>query len=109
VLNHPDVKITCRSGDLFHFRQCQKLDVEMPADLDQFGRDDSHSTVVGGKGLVQLGHNTPDGGRSFHKIDKKARVGKIESRLHTCDAATHYHYRADCLRHFSCPYLIEHD
>jgi hypothetical protein len=26
----------------------------VPADLDQLGRDDSHGTVVGGKGLVQL-------------------------------------------------------
>jgi hypothetical protein len=24
----------------------------MPADLDQFGREDSHGTVIGGKGLV---------------------------------------------------------
>jgi hypothetical protein len=24
----------------------------MPADLDQFGRKDSHGTVIGGKGLV---------------------------------------------------------
>jgi hypothetical protein len=34
----------------------QEFDVQMPADLDQFGRDNSHGTVVGGKGLVQLGH-----------------------------------------------------
>jgi len=81
----------------------------MPADLDQFGRDDSHGAVVGGKGLVQLSHDTPDGGRSFHEIDKKARVGKIESRLHAGDATADYHYSAAYLRHFSCTYLIEHD
>ena len=80
----------------------------MPADLDQFGRDDSHGAVVSGKGLVELGHDAPDRGRSFHKINKKARVGKIESRLHAGDAAADYHYRAAYLRHFSCPYLIEH-
>jgi len=32
----------------------QKFDVQMPADLDQFRRDDSHGTVVGGKRLVEL-------------------------------------------------------
>jgi len=33
----------------------------MPADLDQFGRDNSHGTVIGGKGLVELGHEPADG------------------------------------------------
>jgi hypothetical protein len=33
----------------------------VPADLDQFGRDDSHGTIVGGEGLVQLGHDPADG------------------------------------------------
>jgi hypothetical protein len=32
----------------------------MPADLDQFRRDNSHGTVVGGKGLIQLGHHAAD-------------------------------------------------
>jgi hypothetical protein len=39
----------------------QKLNVQMPADLDQFGRDDSHRAVVGGERLVQLGHQSADG------------------------------------------------
>jgi hypothetical protein len=30
----------------------KKFYVEMPADLDQFRRDDSHGAIVGGKGLV---------------------------------------------------------
>ena len=42
------------------FRIGEQFNVEMPADLDQFGRDDSHGTVVGGKGLIQLGHESPD-------------------------------------------------
>ena len=32
----------------------------MPADLDQFGRNNSHGTVIGGKGLVELGHESAD-------------------------------------------------
>jgi hypothetical protein len=39
----------------------QEFDVQVPADLDQFGRDNSHGTVVGGKRLVQLGHQPADG------------------------------------------------
>ena len=42
------------------FRIGEQFNVEMPADLDQFRRDNSHGTVIGGKGLVQLGHESPD-------------------------------------------------
>jgi hypothetical protein len=38
----------------------------MPADLDQFRRDDSHGTVIGGKGLVQLRHYSTYGGGFLH-------------------------------------------
>jgi hypothetical protein len=34
----------------------QKLNVQMPADLDQFGRDNSHTAVIGGEGLIELSH-----------------------------------------------------
>jgi hypothetical protein len=40
-----------------------KLYVQMPADLDQFGRDDSHGTVIGGKRFIQLRHQAANGGR----------------------------------------------
>jgi hypothetical protein len=39
----------------------EKLDVEMPADLDQFRRDYSHGTVIGGKRLVKLRHEPANG------------------------------------------------
>jgi hypothetical protein len=65
----------------------QKLDVEMPADLDQLGRDDSHGAVVGGKGLVQLRHDSADGGGPFHEINVVARVCQVKRRLHAGDAA----------------------
>jgi len=32
--------------------QCDQFDIQVPVDLDQFGGDDSHGAVVGGKGLV---------------------------------------------------------
>jgi hypothetical protein len=34
----------------------QNLYIWMPADLDQFGGEDSHRAVIGGEGLVKLGH-----------------------------------------------------
>jgi len=39
-----------------------QLDVQVPADLDQLGGDDSHGAIIGWKGFVQLGHDAPDGG-----------------------------------------------
>ena len=37
------------------------LYVRMPADLDQFWRKNSHGALIGGKGLVKLGHMAADG------------------------------------------------
>jgi hypothetical protein len=67
----------------------QKLYVQMPADLDQFGRDNSHRTVIGGEGLVQLGHQSTDGGRLFHEVHQVSGVGKIQGCLHSGDTASH--------------------
>jgi hypothetical protein len=39
----------------------QDFNVQVPADLDQFGRDNSHGTVIGWKCFIQLGHQTADG------------------------------------------------
>jgi len=49
-----------------------QLDIDMPADLDQFGRDYSHGTIICGEGLIQLSHHTPDGWRPFYQIYKVA-------------------------------------
>jgi len=69
-----------------------KLDVDVPADLDQLGRNNSHGTVIGGKGLVQLRHDTADRRRLFDQMNIKAGIGKIQCRLHTGNAGTHYDY-----------------
>jgi len=65
-----------------------KFYVHVPADLDQFGRDNSHGTIVGGKGLVQLRHCPSDGRGGFHKVDEKPGIGQIESRLHPGNPAS---------------------
>jgi hypothetical protein len=50
----------------------------MPADLDQFGRDNSHGTVIGGKGLIQLGHDPADGRGFFEEIDIVSGIRQIK-------------------------------
>jgi hypothetical protein len=49
-----DFKITGFAGYFFNLGCGVELYVYVSADLDQFGRDNSHGTVIGGKGLVQL-------------------------------------------------------
>jgi len=45
----------------FNLGQRQQLDIDMPADLDQFWGNDSRGAVVGGERLVQLGHDPANG------------------------------------------------
>jgi len=91
LLYHLDLKISFFPRDALHLGEGQELNVEMPADLDQFGRKDSHGAVIGGEGLVQLGHDTTDGGGPFHEIDIVAGIGQIQSCLHSGNASTHHH------------------
>jgi hypothetical protein len=79
------------SLDIQDVRVGDELDVQMPADLDQFGRDDSHGTVIGGKCLVQLGHQPSNGRGFFKKIDVITGFREVEGGLHTRDASTHHH------------------
>jgi hypothetical protein len=60
----------------------------MPADLDQFGGEDSHGAVIGGKGLVQLGHVAPDARGFLHQINPETRRGQVQRGLDTADSAT---------------------
>ncbi len=48
------VKIALFAIDPYDFGEGHQLNVEMPADLDQFGRENSHGAVIGGECLVQL-------------------------------------------------------
>jgi len=55
------LKGSCFPFYTVNFSIGQDLDVGMPADLDQFGREYSHGAVIGGKGLVKLGHMAANG------------------------------------------------
>jgi len=73
----------CRELSRFarHFQEIgkgQKFDVQMPADLDQFGGDNSHGAVIGGKGLVKLGHDPTDGRRVFQEVDVISGISQIK-------------------------------
>jgi len=60
MLNNVHGKISFFSRNVFHLTQCEQVNIDMPADLDQFRGQDSHGTIIGGKRLVQLGHDPAD-------------------------------------------------
>jgi hypothetical protein len=78
VLNDPGLEVPFLTLQFPEFCCCQEFDVQVPADLDQFGRDDSHGTVIGGKRLVQLGHEPADGRIPFHQIHIESRIRQIQ-------------------------------
>ena len=56
-----DLEVSCLPFYTVNFSIGQDLYIGMPADLDQFGREYSHGAVIGGIGLVKLGHLTANG------------------------------------------------
>ena len=87
-------KITGSAGQPGYFGQWKNLYIDVPADLDQFRGDNSHGTVIGGEGLVQLGHHTADGRGTVGQVNMETRFRKINGRLHTADPAPDDEYRA---------------
>ena len=85
-------KVSCFSFYTVNFSIGQDLDVGVPADLDQFGRKYSGGAVIGGKGLVKLGHMAANGRRLVHQINLKTRSGKIKRGLDPADPSTDNHY-----------------
>ena len=61
-LSEGDLEVSLDAREVLNFSARDQVDVQMPADLDQFGRDNSHGAVIGRKGLVQLAHHAADGG-----------------------------------------------
>ena len=53
-LDKGNLEVPLLSLDALHLREGEQLNIDVPADLDQLGRDNSHGTVIGGKGLIQL-------------------------------------------------------
>jgi hypothetical protein len=89
-----DLKVPCFSLYTLNVSIRQDLYIGMPADLDQFGRENSYRAVIGGKGLVELGHVAANGGRLVHQINLETRSGKVKRGLHPADPSTDHHHVA---------------
>jgi hypothetical protein len=85
------IEFTCFSFYPVYFSIGQNLYIGMPADLDQFGREYSNGAVIGGKGLVQLGHMAANGRRLVDQVNLKTRSGEIKRGLNTADPPTDNH------------------
>jgi hypothetical protein len=76
------------------FRIRHELDVGMPTRGNQFRGDDSHGAVVGGKGLVQLGHHPANTRFPVNEIDLESGFCEIEGSLHPADSGSDDHHRS---------------
>jgi len=85
-------KVSCFSFYTFNVSIRQDFYVGMPADLDQFGCKYSYGAVIGGKGLVKLGHMAANGRCLVHQINLETRSGKIKRGLDPADPPTENHY-----------------
>jgi len=70
-------EVSCFPFYTVNFSIGKDLYIGMPADLDQFGREYSHGAVIGGKGLVQLGHMAANGRCFVNQVNLKTSSGKI--------------------------------
>ena len=91
LFNQGYLEVSCFSFYAFNFRIGQDLYIGMPADLDQFGREYSNGAVIGGKGLVKLGHMAADGRCLVDQVNFKTSSGKIKRGLNTADPSTDNH------------------
>ncbi len=71
------------------------VDIQVPAGLDQLGRNNAHGAVVGGEGLVELGHVAADGRLFFQQVDVQARLGQIERGLNSGYSSADDQHRTD--------------
>jgi hypothetical protein len=60
MLGNFDLEVSLLAADAVYVSKCDEVDVGVPADLDQLRRNNSHGTLVGGKRLIQLGHDPTD-------------------------------------------------
>jgi len=89
-----DLKIPHLTLNRLDIRQGDEVDVQMPADLDQFGGNNSHGAVIGGEGLVQLAHYTADSSGFFDHVHQEARIRQVQRSLHPGNPTANNHYRS---------------
>jgi len=91
LFNQGDLEVSCFPYDTVNFSIRQDLYIGIPADLDQFGREYSDGAVIGGKGLVKLGHMAANGRCLVDQVNLKTSSGKIKRGLNTADPSTNHH------------------
>jgi hypothetical protein len=64
--------------------------------LNKFGRQDTHGAIIGGKGLIQLGHLATNSRSLIYQIDPETGIGYIECGLYSTDSGSKHHH---------CPHL----
>jgi hypothetical protein len=102
-----NLQITLFSFDALDGGAGMDLDVNMPADLDQFRRYDSHGTIIGGKCFIQLRHGPANGRAFFHQVNEVAGIRQIQSGLHAGNAPAHDQYGSpQFIRHAASPSKI---
>ena len=84
-------KVSCFTFYTVNFGIGEDLDIGVPADLDQFWSQYSHRAVIGGIGLVKLGHMAANGRRFLNEVNLKTSTGKIEGGLNAADPPTDNH------------------
>jgi hypothetical protein len=92
LFNQGYLEVSCFSYYTVNFSIRQDLYIGMPADLDQFGREYSNGAVIGGKGLVKLGHMAANGRCLIDQVNLKTRSGKIKRGLNSADPSTDNHH-----------------
>jgi hypothetical protein len=85
-------KVSCFSFYTVNVSIRQDLYVWMPADLDQFGCKYSYGAVVGGKGLVKLGHMAAYGRCLVNQVYLETRSGKVKRGLNSADPSADNHH-----------------
>jgi hypothetical protein len=78
LFNQGYLEVSCFTFYTVNFSIRQDLYIGMPADLDQFGREYSDGAVIGGKGLVKLGHMAANGRCFVNQVNLKTSSAKIK-------------------------------
>ena len=92
LFNQRYLKVSRFAFYTVNFSIGEDLYIGMPADLDQFGREYSDGAVIGGKGLVKLGHMAANGRCLVDQVNLKTRSGKIKRGLNTADSTADNHH-----------------
>ena len=91
LLSQSDLKVSRLPCNTVNLSIGQDLDIGMPVGLDQLGREYSHGAIIGGKGLVELGHMAANARRFLDQVNLKTGSGKIKRGLDTADPSPHNH------------------